>query len=367
MAIAWIEEWMSWRAYNVLPILAKKFDIIYIACGKEIPSADFKDVYLFPKRKYMNAGGIELSKCANKLYRERKIDFAYTYSNIGFLLRKVPYINLSGLCFFECIKIFYSISPWYKRPKFLTGFIHYALPEYIACKRAAKLIANSNSLKVELIKHYKRKDEDVYLAYNGIGDEYLEKFNYKFNHKMISELKIVYIGRLHIQKGIFRLIVEFAKRKKLPMQFIVIGDGPDYQKIKMIAEKDNRILMTGHIKRADLLKHLDHTNIFVWPTLCEGFGNGLAEGMASGHACLAYDIPVNREMLGDAGILCKFNNPKDMIDRLEWLVSSNEIAKYAFKAHEKIKKFSWGECAKKIEEVFNNMYLELGKTHGSRE
>lgn len=355
MTIAWIEEWMSLRAYYILPILSKKFDIIYVVGGNDIPKANFKEVYRFPRRKLMNLGAIELSSCVNKLYREKKVNFACTYASIGFLLKIIPYVNLLGGCAFENFKVFYLQKPIYSRPRSLIGFFHYVIPEYIACKRAAKVIAISDSLKLDLIKHYKINPEDIYVVHNGVGEEYFQVFK---NKKINETIKLVYIGRLHFSKGILKLIKEFSKRRELPAEFFVLGEGHDYKEVNLIAKQDNRIKLFGHLDRNELLKILETTNVFIWPTLYEGFGNGLSEAMASGHACLAYDTSVNREILGDSGILCQYNNFKEIVEKIDFLIKNPHIiSNLAQKAHERIKKYSWKNCAGGIEKIFNDMHI----------
>ena len=66
-AIAWVEEWMSWRAYNILPRLAEHFDLTYVTAGDEVPPASFVHVKRFPRPRYMMLAGFRLSNYVDAL------------------------------------------------------------------------------------------------------------------------------------------------------------------------------------------------------------------------------------------------------------------------------------------------------------
>ena len=53
-------------------------------------------------------------------------------------------------------------------------------------------------------------------------------------------------------------------------------------------------------------------DLFVWPTLVESFGLPLVEAMACGLPVVASDIPVNRELAGDAPLYFKPLNPDEL-------------------------------------------------------
>ncbi len=120
--------------------------------GRQQPDADFVKVIRGRRWKCMNIAGIELSRYVNQLYRERRIDLALVWSSIGFLLRRVPFINLEGGSVYHEIRLFGSRVSLHKRLKFLPGLVHYALPEVVCNRRAAKVVVPSEALKWGLVK-----------------------------------------------------------------------------------------------------------------------------------------------------------------------------------------------------------------------
>lgn len=70
-------------------------------------------------------------------------------------------------------------------------------------------------------------------------------------------------------------------------------------------------LLTG-LSNAELACLYRAAELFIFPSLYEGFGIPLLEAMQAGVPVVASDIPVFREVLGDAGALCNPHSPDDM-------------------------------------------------------
>src|SRR5436190_8213791 len=88
--VAILEEWPSLRSFHVLPYLCERFEVTYITTGKALPDAPFKDVITFPDPRFHLQRALSFSRCTDALYRDKKIDFAYSYACIGFLIRQAP-------------------------------------------------------------------------------------------------------------------------------------------------------------------------------------------------------------------------------------------------------------------------------------
>src|SRR2546427_128673 len=96
LRIAWMEEWMSTLAREVLPALSRKHDITYVTAGEELPDAEFVRVVRGRRWPTMNLAGFELSRRVNRLYRDGQIDLAMVWASTGFPLRGVTCTMLRG-------------------------------------------------------------------------------------------------------------------------------------------------------------------------------------------------------------------------------------------------------------------------------
>jgi glycosyltransferase involved in cell wall biosynthesis len=346
-SIAWVEEWMSWRAFNVLPRLAERFDITYVTTGEEIPPAPFKNVIRLPRWKHMMLAGFSISRCVDRLYRRGAIDLALVYASIGFGIRRTPYIALEGGSTYRELQLFYPQRPWYRRGRLLTGFIHYALPEIVCVRRAMRVIAISESLRRDLVTLHGLPAERVGVIYNGIGREYLDVFSRR--RPAAERPRLLYVGRLHYRKGILRVLEEVVRRPDLNVEFVVAGDGPDRPAVERLAGVDRRIRYAGHVGRAQLLELLATSAVFVFPSHFEGFGSALVEAMAAGLPCVAYDIPVAREILDGAGLLVPVGDAPMLVEQLAGLLTQpSRTREYSLMGHRRAQRYSWETCADQL-------------------
>lgn len=110
----------------------------------------------------------------------------------------------------------------------------------------------------------------------------------------------VYSGRLDVGKGIDLLLPAFAKVRSIvpESRLLLIGDGPQKNKIIAICQSlgvsvtttgdpESAVFVAGY--RAKPIRHFRHCNVFVFPSLHEGLGNSLIEGVASGIPVIASD------------------------------------------------------------------------------
>jgi glycosyltransferase involved in cell wall biosynthesis len=74
--------------------------------------------------------------------------------------------------------------------------------------------------------------------------------------------------------------------------------------------------------------------------------------MASGHACVCYDIAVVREVLGDTGVLVPVRDAAALVDEIARLVKTpDRIAFYSARAHRRAGEFSWDHARRAIDVI----------------
>lgn len=80
----------------------------------------------------------------------------------------------------------------------------------------------------------------------------------------------------------------------------------------------------GFVPEEEKWDYLNALDIFVFPSLAEGFGISLIEAMAAGTACLASDLEVLQEVGGDAVQYFETKNPEDLAEKLAELINNEE-------------------------------------------
>jgi len=109
-----------------------------------------------------------------------------------------------------------------------------------------------------------------------------------------------------------------------------------------------------------LAKYYNAADIFVFPSLYEGFGLPIIEAMACGCPVVASFTTSIPEVLGDAGILIYPLNPENMAESiLELLNDAEKRNHYIKKGLLRIFQFNWDEAAKKMFWVYNSMNSKI--------
>lgn len=165
--------------------------------------------------------------------------------------------------------------------------------EYISAKRNAKTIACS---KGEYNEAYKLSKKSTYVN-NGINVS--ELLPYVNNNSLHKPLRICTSGRILFQKNP-QLFNEIAK--SLPeVEFIWIGEG----ELKSLLTASN-IKVTGWVTREQALKSVQHSDIFLLPSLWEGLPISLLEAMFLKKVCIVSNVIGNRDVIqnGTNGFIC---------------------------------------------------------------
>ena len=100
------------------------------------------------------------------------------------------------------------------------------------------------------------------------------------------------------------------------MYLYIVGDGPDREKLMMLAQNNNRIIFTGQIDDAyAIIKSAEALILSSSEKIGEGLPTVLIEAQALGTLAVSSDVksgPAEILMNGKAGILFKTKNPEEL-------------------------------------------------------
>jgi len=171
---------------------------------------------------------------------------------------------------------------------------------------------------------------------------------------------VVYLGLLQEYQGISHLLLaakEVAERH-LDAHFLIMGY-PGLEKYQNMADSlgiANRVTFTGRIPYEEAPMHLALGDVAVSPKMSETEGNGkLLNYMAMGLPTVAFDTPVNREILGDLGIFARKGDHHALAAELESVLYHNSQAARALGERLRARAvsiYSWTRGAKLIQEIY---------------
>jgi len=222
---------------------------------------------------------------------------------------------------------------------------------------ATKIITVSNYSKQDLVKTYKIQPEKIKVIYNGYDNKKYkvipdarEQLKQKFQ---ITEPFILFVGRLELKKNVPRLVEEFARLKAkhdLPHKLILVGKpGFGFEEVEQLIEKYNlkeQVIFPGWISDDDLPLFHNCADLFVFPSLFEGFGIPVLEAMACNAPVVCSNTTSLPEAAGEAGLLFDPLQVDQIVSRMEQVLLNPEVSEaLREKGLEHVKNFSWQKCA----------------------
>lgn len=170
----------------------------------------------------------------------------------------------------------------------------------------------------------------------------------------ITKPFILYIGGFSPRKNVKALISAFSKvYNKLDKEYnlVIVGAARDQKQylseFSMSLELEEKIIFTGFAPEEHLPILYNGCEVFVYPSLYEGFGLPPLEAMNCGTPVITSNLTSIPEVVGDAGILINPYNELELPEALIKLLNSEKLKKeYIEKGLQRSKSFSWDNTAK---------------------
>lgn len=243
-----------------------------------------------------------------------------------------------------------------------------AISEYkYAAERSDLIITISKSAKSDIIKHFDIDEKKIRIVPPGID---LQKYSYNYTDMELESIRekynlpqkyILYLGTIEPRKNIERIVKAFKKYKKEvsdDLKLVIVGKkGWKYDNImKLIESMETDIIITGYIDEDDKIPIYKLAQIFVFPSLYEGFGMPVLEAMASGTPVITSNTSSLPEVAGDAGILVDALNENEIFEAYRKILSDKKLQMEMIqKGLEQAKKFEWKRSVEILEKVYEKM------------
>jgi len=175
---------------------------------------------------------------------------------------------------------------------------------------------------------------------------------------------ILYTSRIeHPGKNHARLIRAFAelkRRDRIPHQLVLAGaDRERAEEVHRTAEESGfaeDILFTGFVATEDVPLLYQAADIFVFPSLYEGFGLPILEAMACGTPVACSRISSMPEVAGDAAILFDPNEESSITSAIGSIICGTDLRKdLSARGLERSRQFSWARTAAQTLQVLRSV------------
>lgn len=240
------------------------------------------------------------------------------------------------------------------------GFIKKIIKIFIS-KLFNNIIAVSEAVKKYVIKNYYIKAEKLLVIHNGVEvNKFFRSQNKLSGIKNNQKIIIGSIGRLTKQKGFEYLIEAMGKLSNQNVECLIAGDGELKSQLQKKVEKlrlENKVKLLGWQK--DIKSFLNKIDIFVLPSLWEGFGIAILEAGLVGLPVIASNVDGIKEIIEDKkdGLLIKPADSNELAQKIEYLLEHREFGdELAVKLLTKINNnFIIQKIVVQYEQCYNNL------------
>ncbi len=234
-------------------------------------------------------------------------------------------------------------------------------------RRAAKVLTLSESSRQDILARYRLAPDKVVAIHLAPADHFrpapvaeVERTRQKYD---TSQPFILAVGNLQKRKNLVRLVEAFmqAKRKhKLSHRLVLVGQQHwGYQAILASVREKNvteQVVFTGYVPDEDLPALYSAADLFVYPSLYEGFGVPVLEAMACGTPVVTTNTSSLPEIAGEAASLVDPYDTQAIAEAIGMALLDDDLRQaLRTKGLEQAGRFSWTETAKRTLRVYQDV------------
>jgi UDP-glucose:(heptosyl)LPS alpha-1,3-glucosyltransferase len=275
-------------------------------------------------------------------------------------------------CHAEWLGIRSEVEPFYKHISFKINPSHLSLlsMERRLFSETPCIIANSNMVKANIIKHYHVPEEKIHLLYNGVdlvrfAPENKEKWRNLVRDDLAlrNETKLVlFVGSGFRRKGLQVLLEAASLIRDNEIHVLVIGKGPVH-KFKTMAARHgiaDRILFMG--PQRDIEKYYAAADLFVLPTLYDPFSNATLEAMSSGLPVITTKNNGAAELIENGKEGFTVNNMLDAKELAQYIIAAlGDGHRMGAAARKKAAEFSIEKTAGAFAEIIDHVIVSKNR------
>ncbi len=256
----------------------------------------------------------------------------------------------------------------FSRLRYWLKDLGYSVVIKIVVRRAKKIIAVSNYVKKDILQSlgadladkvevvYEGRPEKVESGISAVkGESILEKYQIKTPY-------LLYVGNAYPHKNLARLVEAFKilQKNQPALQLVLVG-GEDYFYRKLRLDNCDElgvcfgggVVFTGFVAERDLAALYQRAQLYVFPSLCEGFGLPPLEAMSYGLPVAAASSSCLPEILGQAAHYFDAQNPADIAVKVGEIIASPDLRTSLIEnGYQQVKKYSWQKMAEETFKIY---------------
>ena len=255
-----------------------------------------------------------------------------------------------------------TLLPQYHPPRRV--FLNRPLVD-LAARRSTRIITVSESSKRDIVRLYRLDPQFVQVVHEAAAPAFrrvtdaveLDRVRRRYQ---LRERIILYVGTIEPRKNLPLLIEGFARRRnsgELPHQLVCVGPyGWLSRDIEDLIERlnvEDAIQFTGYVPFEELPALYSLAEMFVFPSIYEGFGLPVIEAMACGTPVITGNVAALAEIAGQA--VEHVDRPDaDTLGAAMVALANNRVRREQLAAHgvRRARTFSWARAARETLKIY---------------
>jgi glycosyltransferase involved in cell wall biosynthesis len=205
-----------------------------------------------------------------------------------------------------------------------------------SAKKADHIITVSEYSKRDLVETYGIHEEKITVTYEGAGKEFVPLDREKSKSEIARKYKIdgdfiLYLGRLQARKNLRRLVNAYARVREAGFTHSLVLAGQQDSFFQPVLARvrelklENNISFPGYVAAEDVPTFYNAAEVFIYPSLYEGFGLPLMEAMACGIPVITSRGSSLDEVAGDAAVLVDPLDELSISEALKNVLNDSEL------------------------------------------
>ncbi len=282
--------------------------------------------------------------------------FHATNHLLAFFKRARTVFTLHDLIFLHYPEYHLPTNRWY---------LTFAMPRYLRASHV--VVTPSECSRQDALKFYGLPEDKIKVIPEAAGPAFkpaggpipLNRARQRYN---LPERFVLHVGTIEPRKNLNRLLEAFRP---------LLADWPDL-KLVLVGKKgwlyesffqqlrelgmEEVVFFPGFVDEADLPAFYHLAELFVYPSLYEGFGLPPLEAMACGTPVICSSSSSLPEVVGSAGLLIDPTDTAGLSEAMRRVLSDGTLrADLARRGLSQAQKFSWHKTVKALEEVYQSL------------
>ena len=231
------------------------------------------------------------------------------------------------------------------------------LPRMLSC--ADRIITVSEFSKSEISAYIGIPESKINVVYNGVDSTYIQSGNGE--EIALPEKYLLYVGGQNARKnisGLLRIFEILKSEYNIDHKLVMVGPDQKFFHSYPIDEVDDTdIYTTGFITRDELKFVYTNADVFLFPSLYEGFGMAPLEAMACRTPVVASDRASLPEVLGTAARLVDPKHPDEFAKVTNEVLEDESIRReLTAEGRRMAKSYTWSNSAHQLSEILEDVY-----------